>query len=698
MGLDYPKEWTELNRKCQVYETAAESNLEWATNQSENEKNRDHMKGYHWVNKRSGDKNRERPSIQLTLQQGQMQMAKIFQGHGFKPEVVAESDKVYTDDAIRLAIRKNEKNLQSRTEAEAAAELRTIILDYYYEKLDMLGVFKEACQMAQWYEGGAYIVDTYDQDGPHLHVVHPSDIRYDPEATCIEDVRFICYYTRRTLAYIKKNYPTFADDVQPDGKKRRQGLSTSRHTSIGLDEDVENVTLECWYIRDYEMIPSRADEQDVIEPERLSKLLENDYIIDESKTEYAPMQVDGITGPIIEEVPVKWTVYRESEEYKYPGGWKKVYRANQIVLNDPTDDESFHIHSANGELPIHHLKYYNVPGEFEGMSLVRQIKPLTQIVDRLTQEGLDTIQTLSPFIAMLQGRTNFDATQRMGSDFPIRVVKFNAEAGVEDIREVFQHHQGAELTQSFWMMLDKLRNLIEDIGGGYDLRSANNLPQDASGKFVEAVETAGNARISEIRENVRNCMKSVASNILANVLYYETNEHSFRATRGAKTAYINVVPAELTNDDAEADFDILVGGSNTLPNDPIMRNEHNMEIITRLTALPDKLLALGILDNMEMDNRESIRQVVEQFYDNMAEKSKQSGQDPEVSKRYQEGASDVLEQLGKQAAEFNPEMSLAISLELQKAAGGNPIDYKGLDAMIQRKRQQITPTPQGAIQ
>lgn len=700
---DYPDEWEDLNRELQNYQLSAES-PEWTTKRAENEKNRQHMNGYHWVNKRAGDSTSDRPSIQLTWQQCQMQMAKIFQGHGFKPEVVAESDQVYEDPLIKQAIQKNAQQLNSRSEAEAAAEIRSIILDYYYEKMDMLGTFKEACQMAQWYEEGAYIVDTYDEDGPALSVVHPSDVRYDPEAEDISDVRFICYHTRRTIAYIKEHYPRFAESVEPDGGLQAQpdNRRPYRYRAGGFpDEDQENVTLECWYIRDYDTKNERVDEQVITDPAQLSEYLDEGYEVDEELTEYQPMATEGFSGAVMEQVPVSWTVFMMGDVPKYPGGWKKVYRANQVILNDDEDETSFHIHSANGELPIHHMKYYNAPGQYGSMSLVRQIKPLVNIIDQMMQEGLDNVRTLMPFITLHQGRVSFDAAQRIGSEYPLPVVKMKPEAGVEDIREVFQHHPGAELSQSFMAMVEKLQHLIEDIAGGYDLRSANNLPSDASGKFVEAVETAGNARISEVRENVRQCAKTVAQNILANVLYYETKPQKYRSKRGTQSTYIDVIPAQLTNDEMEADFDIIVGGSNTLPNDPIMRNEHNTQMIATMISQPSKTVAMGMLDNMELDNRESIRQVVESHYDEMAQDSEQQGQDPEAARRYQEGASDVLEQLGKEAAEFHPELSLVISMQLQNAAQGQPVDYALINQLIQSKRQtliQAQPLPQGAIQ
>ena len=695
-GKPYPEEYEQLNGELTIYTTMAET-PEWLERKAWRESARASMKAQHWLTKNPAQD--APPSIQLVWLQCQMQLARIFNGYSFKPEVIPESKTVNPAPEAQYEMQQNAQAMPARARKSPIALQAAIynaVLDYLWDKIDIQGCLKAASQMAQWLDD-AWVLDSFDADGCHLDVIDPDHVRYDPES--IQDFdgkfrgRFLRYDVRRTLGYIKRHYPDYAYKVTPDNTVgyKAKTVRGSMH-----DEDLENVTLECWFVKDESTRKERLPDSDkiVTDPAELMKLVNDGYKVDEAPTIEA--EVDDGQGGIIS-APVEWTVYKTEDVLKFPGGWRKIYRANGVILNE-NNDEAFFNPSASGELPLHHLPYYNVPGEFAGMSLVRQIKPLGDYIDLMAAEGLEIVRTLTPMLCVLDGRMAFESIEKPEGT-GVKIVHFKPKAEAADMQTAFHSINGAELSMSYQNMMGQLEQWLEKIAGGYDLRDGNNAPRDPSGKFVQAVETVANARISELRENVRKFTRNIAINMLSNELYYGNDKKSYRTTMGGKQSQIEITGKHFANDVLERSFDLIVGGSDTLANDPMMRNQQVDATVKNLLGYGDKDLAIGVLDLMEIDNKEDIRSVLETHFDKQAQAAQQSGGiSPAEAQKRSEAESDTLEDIGKKLADVAPVFSLTVARNLGNSKQGQPINYDQLlemAAMIQTKPEQPQPTPQG---
>ena len=95
------------------------------------------------------------------------------------------------------------------------------------------------------------------------------------------------------------------------------------------------------------------------------------------------------------------------------------------------------------------------------------------------------------------------------------------------------------------------------------------------------------------------------------------------------------------------------------------------------------------LDLMEVDNKEQVRQAIANYYAKMEQvRNGQPTIDPDVSKRYNESVADILEEVAKKQAEYNPNGSIEIAKMLQRAAAGEQVNLDQLKLITEPKPEQ----------
>lgn len=670
-----------LATDIEAYRTHAQDG-EWNAHLDEWERSRTHNMAFHWRDTKTGQVIKDdKPSIQMTWLQMQMQHSKIFNGHSFKPEVISKSNREVPADneGLPRAIKDNQESLTGKSDLENVAQMRSAVLAEICESVDLIGKLREGVQMAQWY-GTSFLLNGMDEEGRNtLDVLHPQDIIIDRDARNIEEARYIAYRVKRTAEYIQEKYPEHGDEVSA-AHDSRVGPTGHAEAAFVPDDDKDNVWLECWYIQDRstKSVPEEHTTEDELEVMDMLDA-DDDWRLDDKDIESRPVRLDdGMGGPVVSDEPFRWTLRRTLTEPMYDTGYKKIYYAAGVVLAvDGEGGYDDHL-CANGRVPLHKLNYYNVPGEFWGMSVGRHIRPLTNLLDSLAESAIETVHSLTPFFVGVRGQVDFQSEQRIGSDIPLRWLWLSPKQGAEGLKDVFQYHPPAELSRSHEQLMDRINGWIDMIGGG-NLRGQNNIPKDASDKFIQAFEDSDHARISEIRENTRRMVASLSSCMLADFLRYNTDEQVFRASGAAGTKHMRVIPNILETDTADRDFDIIVGGSSNMPNDPIKRNMFISETVDLLLAAPSREVAIGKLEAFDLDIKETIREIVEAHFDKLEEQQKNAPQvDPDVAQNYKQSAADIMESIGKEVAKTRPEMALRMAYELEKQARGEEPDYQTL--------------------
>jgi hypothetical protein len=325
----------------------------------------------------------------------------------------------------------------------------------------------------------------------------------------------------------------------------------------------------------------------------------------------------------MQDVPQKWTVYKEVEKPIYPGGWEKLYYCGGIILNDEKDKESCYCEIDNGMVPLVHLKYFNVPDEPNGLSLPRHIKPLTQAIDRLVEAGLIVAENMLPMIIKMAGKLALDSAGKLGKGVADRVYTLNAEAGATDLASCLTVVPGAEVPASVQNMIQMFQGWCDMLGGG-NLRGNNNIPRDASEEFIRAFEDADHARVSEVRANLKESIETLYEIVMNLLENYDDEVKAYKVRNGYSQETAIFAPTGLQT--GQRDYLIQCGGATTMPPDPMERNKYVSNLIDGVIGKGDRDVALGTLELMDVDPgiKGSVRAIVTKYFDKMEKMQQQA--------------------------------------------------------------------------
>ena len=657
------------------------------------------LKGKHWRDRdgQFADAEKKLPSIGLTWRVCQIHHAKIFHGYEFKPEVVPESEENFILDPkqdgpnLRRAIANNAGALTEGTDTEKAARLRTALLDYWWDKQNMMDVVEDAVEMAQAF-GDSWVLDYWEDEKPKARVIHPADMFVDPDAECDEDLRWIGYKVTRTIEAVGQDYPDHVDEIHRRYNDSMDSWDAyqKKYENDPYNPEKDLVDVETWFIKELDTVTETINEV-VNDPVQVQEMLDSDegWEVDEDETVYE--YADGDDAG----VPVEWTLKRDVERDKYPGGWRRIVYCQGVVLEDGENP------SASGNLPLTHIRYYNTPGEYWGMSLVQHLMPMNLQFNELLYQTKMIAQTMRPFIAMDSSKLTFETIQRVNNVYDVPIFKFNSKANAQDMMTSLSVNPGADVPPALMEFINKYQNWIELISDSYDLRNQNNIPQDASGKWVEAVESAGQARIGQVRKHVRNAVKKISLNVLANSIYHMEGERRFRAKIGAREQDLVFDPSDLDTDGFEVRFDIVVGGSDSLPSNPIDRNQFVIGLIDSLAQKPFSL-AMAELELLDLPNKEQIRAALEEHNKQMEQAAQsQPNMSEKSTEEYHQSVAGVLESVAdEEAKRGNSFAALVIAQQLQAKADGGQVDYQAINKVVSKPIPGVPvgPGPQQGVQ
>jgi hypothetical protein len=632
--------------------------------------------GHHWGQEFTDSPDQVFPAVQVSWKIADSIHAKVF-NQPLRPVVVPEESSnfpVDDTDPWRDAVRANlkpvvgldgqpkmqpgppdpmtgqptpvpvmESPFQGSTDNEIAAEVLSAALDFSWEKGRLDSMFEEAERMALWY-GTCFILTDWDDtetlfgrtvQGLKTDIYHPRYCGFDPANTTLdlENGRWFFVDIPSTLQELINMFPEYEEKLRamtyaggehgsaskgPSGDERDHGSQgmgyygegtpneEGRYMSIsGIGKELQEFMLEMWFVKDH----TTTEEEVPYEVPVVGPL--GDVIGMETKTETVP-------------VP------------KYENGWRAIFKVNGLILMNEGMDVP------HGELPVTTLRCYNVPGRFLGMGVLEQTLGLNLAVDRHLKYAIENARRTSQnkYIINEYGIENLLQSVENTAGGIIRL-----KADVEDIRSIVLPLQGMDLPQAHQTLVDMCRELAGDVTGERDLIQQQNLPKDASGRFVEAVESASNARITRIRKNLTRAIERVAKQIVFLLIENEEEDRFYSMTRDwSNPSYISMNPSLLRFDefDFEAKWDVKLNAADVMPLNPLDQDTLVLSMVDKLLTYPPEV-QMVLLDVLNIPQKATVRRALNAANQAAARAAQEQPPDPEIMKIQAESQKDVLE-------------------------------------------------------
>lgn len=650
----------EINALLDQFKTAATAST-YGDRKKARERIRAHMLGRHWD---VGDKDQaqdpiDQPSVQLVWLAAQRQMARIFGGYDFRAVFVPESRMDYLS-AIDSPLRRLIATVPGETDPEKEAAVRTALADRLAEAVKLDEVLRDAAGVAQWY-GEAWLLDGWADGAATLDVLHPDNAFKDPGADCLDKSRFVGYKVKRAVSDLMQQYPDHADDIE--------GIETGDKDIDDLPAERRNLDLECWFIRDNST--RKALDRIDIAAEEWPDYEGRGYTIEAEHTALVDLPMEDPLFGLVPGIPqvVGMTVVREYDEPKHPGGWRHVKRIGKVIVED---GESY---SASGELPMHWVPWYPVPGEFHAQGLPDQVRDLAMLYDQLTADAIRYARTAIPFVLKREGVTlDGELAALTEQGHIVRSVTVSADEPSVPIGDVVRPVDWPSLPGTYSEMLSRLQALIEEITGSADLRGENMAFDQASGEAIVQYEAAANQRTSMIRGQLRRVVAGVVKNLVANAIAYSEETYSIEVGQVA----VDVSPPALEDADVERTFDVRVDGSDSLPAYGDRRNQAIIRYVGILSAMPPPL-ALATVDMLDLPIAAELKQAIQALAPPEDEKPEQVDDAAQATrKRAGENLADALETIAKSEAE-NPGIRMrSLQALADMAVTGQPPDISSI--------------------
>ena len=692
----------DINATLDSFKDASESNS-FKDRRNARKRIRAHLRAKHWNvdDSEQGDSGRvdpiQKPSLQFTWLAIERMHPKLFNGYSFEPEIVPESGRQYMidpDGPLRQALNQVADPRKQESDANREAKLKTAVAQSLWEQAKCLDTLKMgskgAIQYAEW-----WFLDGWEDNKPFLDSLHPDFIRKDPDAKSKEDSRFLAYFVERTIAELRERYPKHADQIRAvtvdQDKDRAQ-----------LPDDKVKSTLECWFVRDTRK-KTVVDQEDIA-VEMLDQFMADGYEVEQAHTSMAePFVIDGMAfhpvtmEPVAEvppqgfEVPIGYTVKRERQEPRYPGGWRHIKRVGNVIVQDGPN------YTGNGELPLHWLPYDPTPGELDARGIPDHVQDINKLIDILYAEALKYVRTAMPGVITREGTLTEESAEFVETANGPNILKIHADEDIP-VSQAYAQYMPPDLPQSYQIMIDRLINALEQVTGSYDLQGQNAAYDEISGEAVEQLETAANARNTAFRDRIRDVACSIVRNMLANAEKYSESPYAVDVQVGGATVDMEIDPQIFSTDEFERKFDVVIGSTDTLPQAGKARNEAIIESVMALQGL-GPTMAPPIIEVLEIPEKATIEAALAQHFEQAAQSQPpdpmqiaQIEQQMAIDQKRQESVADGLQKWSETLAETQPVLALRA---LDYIESGKPIS-EFIEEITGLSAQKPSEVPMGA--
>lgn len=630
--------------------------------------------GNHWGIKwhqLEADDDRVFPSVQFSWAMTDQMRARIFD-RPLKPVITAEQPVNYPlpRDHPWIQITQQVKAAQlfdQQTDSEIASQLMSNILDYEWDAVRIESKLMELVDLGLWF-GTGILLDGYDdfeitlgeKSGVFVDFIHPRDFYIDTMASSLNNARWCAYVSLKSIDWIEERWPNSVDDIKKEirsTKGHEANTSGDRFEILDQfdqsdqDRSNENRVLETHFIRDFST-ESRTIEVPTGEFEAVFSELTGMPLTDDMG-----MQME---RELTEKSTIKIPDFRN--------GWRTISKIGSVVLNPDKDEQE--LDSPNGQLPLHAFRPWREPTKFWGMGAVEQVRHLNFLLDKSLKYAVENANRTSNNQYIVDDTLVEDVDEL-----------FNNERGGiirgafgGNIKNAIVQFPGMQLPTAHVTMINLLREIQDNITGITDLRFRQDMPKDASGRFVEALEQGGNSRITMVRKELVTVIKSLSHNIIAQNIDKADQERIVKITRTMldEPTYIEFNPTVLAfrDQDFEARFDVEVPADDALSVSPQAQDAQTIATIKELAALGPSLAAETI-KLIHVPNKKAISKALVAFFREQQQQAQQGQQDPaqqkikadqneamsQIVRRVGESTADAIENLSKDLGDERPDIA-----------------------------------------
>lgn len=387
----------------------------------------------------------------------------------------------------------------------------------------------------------------------------------DPSATTIEEADYVIYATYQNVGKVIKQFPEKAEELKMQTKRPdKEDLILGQDSTNFSNQNI--LVMEC-YMRDYEMVTQRLEEN----------------------------------GEVIEE-----------KKMKYPNG-RRIIIAGDTVLSDSENPYQ------DGKFPFIIFKCYDLPDSFWGMGEVEQIMKPQKYSDILTNQIIDNAR-LTANCQWVKDK-NAGIEQGKLTNRPGLIITKNP--GTEVRRE-----QPPSIPAYVQNTVEMMKRDIEVITGVFDITRGERPASITSGVAINTLTQSAQSRIKLKMKYLENALGELGSMWVNRIIQFWKLPRQLRVMVSIKDfeqaqmdmqmqgqqfsaqAPINgQVPifTTLSGEEIDGDWDISVVGGSTMP---VNKNSRLQQLISlSQTPAEDGLPMIDrqtILENSELPNVEEI--------------------------------------------------------------------------------------------
>lgn len=558
-----------------------------------------------------------------------------------------------------------------RKDNEVNADIIQSIVDYYADKTDTFVGVRKRSRYYTTLLGVSWIHNGLDEERQLFgdcsyfnRVMHPKDVIADTEDTTWNgndfNGRFVGIRVPMTWKQAKKRWADKLKDQDAPpvktGDKANKDDKDNRNVDVWLiwlrDRTVDDVPT----VTGYQQIP-------VTGPDGFPQI----------GPDMQPVMQDDQSQPIVEILPTP----------RWEGGWIECYfleSGEQLLSYGENSNPS-------KKLPLHRYPCFG-EGDVYDHGFGEKIKSINFQQDRFIKYILDNAAATGQNVIIEQEGAVVNPKQ-------LEENKVGRRVTVSDITKV-QFAQGLSPAEGFFRTNDMLQSLGDLVTGVMDLRQSSNMPVNASGRYVESVEGAAEARISEIAANERECFRSLIRDMAQAIISTDEEEKNYKVSALGSEAEVKIAPKTLdfSQVDFESPWDVAMDGAPQEATDPAQRNQDRLALLDNLLAKPPEV-STGALNLLDLPNRDQYETILKAFYDAQQQRSQAMGASPEdqakAAGQMAKDFSQAMQSISQDIATHNPALGIAVEfaaipMALAIAQGQSP----NLDGLLANVRNLVT--------
>lgn len=507
---------------------------------------------------------------------------------------------ILTDNRPRIEINPREPQYMEY------ARLLQIRMDYIWRRRKVDRTVVCVTKNTLLYGKGFYYI-YWDSDAEEIAIesVDPQAIFPDPDATTIEDSRYLVHVAQMSRDEIIETWPEAEGKLRtgdlmvprPGAYKSqiRDEAKTSERFRVGYEYAEEaggaRSTLTSWV---------KANDTGDGTDEDMIQVLQF-WIRDPEVTE--EKLLDPVTGEVVMEDGEPWYV----RSPKYPGGRHVVVACDRIIH----DDQNPFLHK---RFPYVEQECHIMPGEFWPVSAAQNLIPLQKALNKVNSQILDNAALMGNNQWLVSRDSGITADTVTGQ--PGEVVTKNSP------NSYAERLPAPTLPSYIGQMSEALREALDNVSGVFDVTQGRKPSGITAGVAIEQLQEAGHTRIRLLVRNLEMAIADLGEQAVALMQQFYTEPRTVRVTnRDTGQVEFQLMTPEMI----QGQWEVEVAAGSTLPRSREVRQKEAIELYK--LGLFDEEAALEHIDH---PGREELLRRLRQQRQMQIQMAMASGAGPDV--------------------------------------------------------------------